>query len=172
MTGIYDNFLKIKNEPDLTFLWRTPRIIMGPLDIQSIAHSYQDVFDLSFERAAELALTTKGFAYAFQVLGSVLFEEKATSLSPKVLSAFDSMMTAYVYDKVFYSLSPLEKKVLKAFGSNKPVEVGRIINESGINKNSWSQIRGRLLEKGVVFAPSFGELELALPRFNEYLYFH
>ena len=172
MTGVYENVQKIKNEPNLTFLWRTPRINLGPLDIQSITNSYQSVFNISFEQAAELALMTKGFAYAYQVLGSILFEEKVSSLTAKVLSSFDSTMAAYVYDKVFYAASALEKKVLKSFKTNEPVAVRDIIERSGISEGSWSQIRARLIEKGLVSAPSFGKLVLTLPRFNEYLYFH
>ena len=47
MTGLYENIYEIQNDPALTFLLRSPKVVTGPLSILQIAHQYRDIFELS-----------------------------------------------------------------------------------------------------------------------------
>ena len=69
MTGLYDNLRALQNEKSLTFLYRAPRITLESLNLGTIADSYQRVFQIEREPAVEMARDTRGYSFAFQVLG-------------------------------------------------------------------------------------------------------
>ena len=49
MTGLYDNVRSLQNEKSLTFLYRAPKIYLEPLNINAIANSYRETFNISTE---------------------------------------------------------------------------------------------------------------------------
>ena len=53
----------------LTFLYRAPKIELRPLNIGMIAEKYKSIFELTDEEATEMAKETRGYPFAFQVLG-------------------------------------------------------------------------------------------------------
>ena len=68
-TGLYENIEELQNEKSLTFLYRAPKIQLKPLNNGAIVNKYKTIFNLSQEQAAEMAELTKGYPFAFQVLG-------------------------------------------------------------------------------------------------------
>ncbi len=98
-TGLYENISSLENEKNVTFLIRSPKIYLSPLNINEIAASYETALILSRENALKCAELTKGYAFAFQLLGYILYEQKA--ITPKVLSAFDLYLSEYVYTKIW-----------------------------------------------------------------------
>ena len=73
MTGLYENIYELQNEKSLTFLYRAPKIDMKPLNLRAIAENYQNNFSLSDDETRQMALMTKGYSFAFQVLGHFTF---------------------------------------------------------------------------------------------------
>ncbi len=69
MSGLYENIRGLQNEKSLTFLYRAPQIVLGPLNLRLIQKEYKNVFNLDDERATHMAVLTKGYAFAFQALG-------------------------------------------------------------------------------------------------------
>ncbi len=69
MAGLFDNISNLQNEKSLTFLYRAPKIFLEPLSIPAITTSYRSVFNISPSEAVEMAKLTKGYPFAFQILG-------------------------------------------------------------------------------------------------------
>jgi len=169
MTGLYENVSKLQDDKALTFLYRTPKIQMGPLALNTIANSYQERLGVDSNEARKLALITKGYAY--QVLGYLMFDKEKKAIDNQILSLFDQYLADYVYDKAYSDISSKEKEILKEFKTNDSVEVKNILERTGLTNSSFSVYRKRLINEGLIFSPSYGALEFTLPRFNEYLQF-
>ena len=68
-TGLYENIDELQNEKNLTFLYRAPKIQLKPLNNRAIMNKYKTIFKIESEHAAKMAELTKGYPFAFQVLG-------------------------------------------------------------------------------------------------------
>ena len=112
---------------------------------------------------------TKGYAYAYQVLGYILFDAKKAKLDDDIINEFDTYLREYVYEKIYFDMPDNEKTVVTALASSKEKKVADIINSTNINKEKMSQYRDKLIKKGVIVSAGWGKLDFALPRFNEYV---
>ncbi|MBQ0072452.1 MAG: ATP-binding protein [Spirochaetales bacterium] len=167
MTGLYQNIYQLQNEKSLTFLYRAPKIEMEPLSLRRIARSYQDTFGLDSMEAAEMAKTTNGYPYAYQVLGYLTFR-RGTSFRT-VLSEFDDYLAEYVYEKIWSETSDLDHSILRVMAHDHKSEVDAIRSELGMDSNLFNVYRRRLLKKGILVSPKYGRLEFALPRFDLFI---
>ena len=52
------NIHDLENEENLTFLYRTPKYEMGPLNVTMIQYRYQSIFDIDSDTANGLAIIT------------------------------------------------------------------------------------------------------------------
>lgn len=170
MTGLYENISLLQNDSSLTFLHRSKKIYLSPLNYQSIAKSYQEIFRVSDTEAVEMSKLTKGFPFAFQVLGYLKWTEQEKELS-QLLNAFDDYLQEYVYNKIWSELSDLDREVLGAFldSPDKEVAVSQLRDHIDFPANKFSVYRERLIRKGIVRASKRGYLALTLPRFHEFL---
>lgn len=169
MTGLYQNIYELQNNESLTFLYRAPKISLEPLNISSIAASYRSIFNIDTDYSIKLANTTKGYAYAYQVLGYLLFEKGKCEIDETLLSKFDQYLQEYVYDKIWTELSENDKLVLLAFKGDEKTTVESLIQTTKMDKKTFSVYRNRLIKRGLLAAPSYGVVTLKLPRFFEYL---
>lgn len=169
MTGLYENVSKLQDNPSLTFLYRTPKIALGPLSLPLVANKYKELLFVSDEQAFEFAKMTRGYAYAYQVLGSLLFDSKDKEIDESLLSSFDSILAEHVYNKIYSTLTNNEKEIVKGFKTNEAVKVSEVIQSANLDSKSFSLYRDKLIKKGVIISPSYGYLRFALPRFKEFL---
>ena len=93
MAGLFDNISNLQNEKSLTFLYRAPKIFLEPLSIPAITTSYRSVFDISPSEAVEMAKLTKGYPFAFQILGYLKWETNDDL--EKLLPKFDEELIVY-----------------------------------------------------------------------------
>ena len=70
MTGLYENIYELQNDKALTFLYRAPKLILEPLNYTAVRKSYADIFQIDLETAEKMTSLTKGYPFAYQVLGS------------------------------------------------------------------------------------------------------
>ena len=169
MTGLYQNIYELQNNKDLTFLYRAPKINLEPLSIAAITQSYSELLNIAKEEAQVLAIETKGYAYAYQVLGYLMWENKKTKIDDTLLSMYDQYLEEYVYNKMYSELSTNDKKVLKSFKSDCVNSVENLLVSSKLKKNVFSIYRDRLIKRGIIESPEYGKLSLRLPRFYEFL---
>lgn len=164
MTGLYDNLYDLQNNETLTFLYRTPKIILNPLSISAIATTYQQTLKISKEKAQTMAHLTKGYAFAFQVLGSLVFKNKEKPIE-ELLPEFDQILEDYVYEKIWSEFTQKEKTIIESMvkGNTKIKDIRESI---GMSSSEMSVYRKRLHRKGVVDISTYGKMELILPRFQ------
>ncbi len=164
MTGLYENISKLQDDKSLTFLYRAPKIYLQSLNINAIAFSYKKVFNFTDEDALKIANLTNGYAYAYQVLGYLLFEHYG-ELTDEVMSLYDQYLQEFVYDKLWSELSKIEQDILLEFPESS-ITVKELIEKLNMTNAYFSNYRDRLIKKGIIYSPSYGELKLSLPRFN------
>lgn len=175
MTGLYDNINNLQNEKNLTFLYRAPKIYIEPLNLFSIARSYSSILSLGDDTAKEMAKLTKGYAYAYQVLG-YLYYESASKNKGKVdhselIRSFETTLSEYVYEKIWFGLPDTEKNILTLLVKNGQMKIKDIRGELSLTDSQMSVYRDRLKRRGLVDATSYGLLSLSLPRFAEIVSF-
>ncbi len=167
MTGLYENIYELQNEKTLTFLYRAPKIALKPLSIPLISQKYRDVFGISEEEAISMAKATKGYPFAYQVLGHLCWTNKKPW--NQLLPEYDTYLEEYVYDKIWSELSTKDKSVLYAMSRKQSSKISEIRNTLQMSSNGFTVYRNRLLRKGIVFSPEYGKLAFSLPRFREFV---
>lgn len=169
MTGLYENVSQLMRDKGLTFLYRAPKIFLGPLSLGVIANRYEELLGVEDRKARDLAKATCGFAYAYQLLGYILYETQERELSPKVLSMFDQYLAENVYDEIYRLLSEQEKKILFCMKDIATADISFLKEETGMESRYLNVYRTRLIKKGILLSPERGKVKFALPRFGQYL---
>lgn len=168
MTGLYENIFELQNVKSLTFLLRAPRIQMNSLNIGAIADSYKSVFNISDQQALKMAKKTKGYSYAFQVLGYMTwlyFGEDEKQIEKRAMD----YLGEYSYLKIWYELSEKDKEILTAMAKDNLYTIKDIRETLKLESNAFSVYRNRLIRKGLLIGISYGKLEFVLPYFKEFV---
>ena len=166
MAGLYDNISNLQNEKSLTFLYRAPKIFLAPLNIPSMTTSYRTVFEIPPKEAAQMAKLTKGYPFAFQILGYLKWEHRVSL--DMLLPEFDEALASYAYEKIWSELSELDRKIVYVI-ANGYEKTAEIRTQLSISPQLLNTYRKRLMERGIVDGSVHGMLTLALPRFDEYI---
>lgn len=169
MTGLYDSIYKLQNDKSLTFLYRAPKINLEPLNIGSVALSYKKYLNVDEDKAIQLAQLTKGYAYAYQVLGYLLYDSNLKDVDDAILSEYDQYLSDYVYDKVYSELSNKEQIILRDIEEYHPIKLEDLVNKTGISGDVLGVYRIKLIKKGLIESPKYGYVQLALPRFAHFI---
>ncbi len=168
MTGLYENVQDIQNDKSLTFLYRAPKINMGPLNHTAIRKAYMDIFGLDNEESEKMAVLTKGYPYAFQALGYIRWKNKNMTLE-EILPEYDRYLDEYVYSKIWSEMSDLDKKIVIAMAVHGDTKVKDIRERLDMTSELFSVYRKRLLGKGLAVSLEYGSLSLTLPRIAEFI---
>lgn len=171
MTGLYDNLYNLQNEKTLTFLYRAPKIILDPLNYTAIVSHYKKTFDIDNAKAERMAKLTKGYSFAFQVLGYLMWENKGKEIDD-ILPEYDQYLDEYIYDKIWAEMSDTDKKVVSYLALSEETGVSKIREQLGMTTPQFSVYRDRLKRKGVISTAQYGYVSLLLPRFDEYVRMH
>ena len=165
MTGLYDQIYEIQNDPELTFLLRSFKISIEPLNKVQIRNQYSKIFDVGREVASMLAEMTGGYAFAFQSLGMLYYEYRDTMDIDSITEKYEEMLYGYVYRKIWESLSDKDREVVLAMPDH-PVKTREMCDALSMDSSIFSKYRDRLIKKGVMVSTKFGQMTLALPRFR------
>ncbi|MBR4343699.1 MAG: ATP-binding protein [Lachnospiraceae bacterium] len=169
-TGLYDNIYNLQNEKTLTFLYRAPKITLEPLSINSISRSYEQVLKISTDDADQMAKLTKGYAFAYQVLGFLFWDKnikKGLSKSiDDLLPEYDEYLESYVYEKIWSELSPKEREIVSRLSEDEEIKVADIREQLDMTSGQMSVYRDRLKKRGIINATNYGYMSLKLPRFK------
>lgn len=169
MTGLYDNIYDLQNENPLTFLYRAPKMVLEPLNYTAVRKHYMDIFGLDRAKAEEMAGLTKGYPFAFQVLGYLCWENKGVKTMEEILPEYDQYLEEYVYGKIWSELSRLDSKILIEMSMSGETKVKNIRERLEMKPELFSVYRERLRRKGVLDTGKYGEISFALPRFAEFV---
>lgn len=168
-TSINEYLYKMKNEQTLTFLYRSPKIEIGPLNLFAIAYTYKKMFDLDEDTSIKFAKLTEGYASAFQIIGSILFETNKKDIDQELLFEYDKILADINYEKLWSDLSRGDRKFICAMQNQSNNKASDIISIGHISQNSYSQYRNRLLLLGVIKTDVYGYLSFALPRLYNFI---
>ena len=166
MTGLYENVNSLQNNKNLTFLYRAPKIELTPLNKELIKEEYASIFKKeSPETIDALATLTKGYAFAYQVVGYLFSKYKNIS---KIYNELDQYLSIYVYDKIWSNLPKNERVFLKCF-KDESTAIKAILEEVPYKEDSAYVYRDRLIKRGLIAPTSFGVVSLTLPRFESFI---
>lgn len=168
MAGLYEDIEDIENTDGLTFLLRAEKYEMKPLNTAVIRESYKETLKLSTDVANELATLTKGYAFAYQVIGYYMWESGKKQINDLILSKVDAALIEKVYEKIWSELRPMDKWFLSFIVKKDKMPVSELLELTKKNHNEWSSPRKRLIEKGVL-EDIRGMVIIKLPRFKEYV---
>lgn len=168
-TGLYENIMNLQNVDNMTFLYRAPKIVLGPLDMAAVALSYEKVFNAGRERSREMAKLTMGYSFAFQALGYTYWEAQPVGELNDILPQYDALLSDASYSKLWSELSEGDRKVCRAIASSGSSRVKDIREKTGMNSNQFNQYRIRLKNKGLVDISQYGNLSFTLPRFGHFI---
>lgn len=174
LTGLFHNVHNLKNMDGCTFLQRAPFIVLTALDINTIAVRYKKVFKTTKEFALQLAKQTKGYAFAFQVLGKIYFDRRHSDTLEDILAEFENELITYSYNKIWSELSATDISVIKAIislGSDAPVSRSALMERLQLSSSMMNKYQARLREKGILLPAeqSHGKYVLALPCFDSFV---
>lgn len=169
MAGLYKNIHDLRNEKNLTFLYRAPQYEMEPLNLTLIADRYSKVFEISYEKGMEMAIITRGYPFAYQALGKYVWEEKNHELTDEVLIKFDEALSHYIYKKMWSELSSTDQMYMTFIVQQDKMPVSELLEETKKKKNEFSQYRARLKDKGFIDTSERGVVSFKLPRFDVFV---
>ena len=167
MTGLYESVDTLQNEKSLTFLYRAPKIRLEPLSVRTIASRYRDTFDLDQAAASEMAAMTRGYPFAFQVLG--YFTWKKEGNYQEAAEEYKQYLYDYSYDKIWAEMSLEDRRIAHAAALSEDGKIAGIRSHLGIDTNHFNPYRKRLIRKGVLNGEQYGYVRFELPYFREYV---
>ena len=170
MTGLYDNINDLRNEKNLTFLYRVPEIRLRGLNLSTIAANYARNLPITESAAKEMAALTKGYSFAFQVLG--YFTYRYNGDHKAALPEYRQYLEDYVYEKIWSELSAEDKKLLRAIVSSESGKAKEIKDILGWSNEKYAPYRDRLIKKMIVDGSEYGYLKLTLPLMEDFVQIH
>ena len=168
MTGLYENIYDLQNEKSLTFLYRAPKIQLKPLNFPAMADTYENTLEVDHKTAAQMAKLTKGYAFAFQVLGYFTYKDENRDYR-KVITKYRQYLDEFVYEKLWSELSAKDRSIIICMAQTGVETVLEIRTETGMDSNEFSKYRLRLIRKGLVDGSMRGRLVFTLPLFKEFV---
>lgn len=166
MTGLYENVNSLQNNKNLTFLYRAPKIELGPLNKELIEKEYSSIFkEEKHETIVSLAELTKGYAFAYQVVGYLFSKYRKIN---KIYEELDQYLSIYVYDKIWSVLPKNEKELLMCFDKDE-MSTEELLNKIPYDNKSYSVYRERLIKRGLLVSSGHGKISFTLPRFLEFV---
>jgi len=114
-----------------------------------------------------MAVLTKGYAFAFQALGFLTYRHNGNY--QEAMDDYKLYLEEYSYNKIWFELSNGDKKILKTMARVNSNNVAGILKALGMDANHFNPYRKRLLAKGVLRSSGRGNLEFALPLFDQYV---
>ncbi len=169
MIDLYENIYELQNDKSLTFLYRAPKIILEPLNLTAVRQHYKNIFELEEEKAERMAALTRGYPFAFQVLGYLYWEHRDTMTLDEILPEYDQYLEEYVYSKIWLDMSEKDKEILQVLAVSGEIKVKNLREKLGLASEQFSVYRERLKRKGVIDTRQYGMVSMALPRFEEFI---
>lgn len=166
-TGLYENIDELQNEKNLTFLYRAPKIQMKPLNQQAIIKKYMNIFQIEREQATQMAELTKGYPFAFQVLGYLTWNNHGNYR--EVLEEYEQYLSEFVYDNIWSELSQKDRVVARGIAETDSGKIKDIREHLGMETNQFNPYRKRLIKKGILSGEMRGYVYFTLPLFEDYV---
>ena len=131
---------------------------------------------LSDAALAETYRLTKGYPYFIQEWGYQMWNlaqvspielEVVQSAAESVIRRLDQNFFRVRFDR----LTPGEKNFLRAMAElgSGPIRSGDIAGCLGVKVNSIGPVRSKLIKKGMIYSPAYGDIAFTVPLFDEFM---
>ena len=150
MNALPENFSSLASSKNGTFLRRLPRIKLEELNQYLIVEKYQDIFKVPEDKAIELSKVVRGYAYAFQLLGALLWEKGTREINADVLKNLDAMLYEGCYKPIWDHLTEKEQQILVGIARSSDGTVTEIREILNLQSNQFSPYRDHLKEYGLI----------------------
>jgi len=181
MAGLPNAISSVLNDDILTFLYRAHKVTLNPLKITDVNACYYKAlssvninFDASMIDIA--AQATDGYPYLLQLIGYnilKLLEEKTELTKTIVDIAINNSKRALKDDVILPCIKPLsakDKRFLSAMSKdNEESRICDIRERLQVEKSHVQTYRSRLIESGIIHAPSRGVVAFSIPYIGQYL---
>lgn len=179
MAGMPNKVSELQNDDVLTFLLRSQRIYLGPLSLITIKNSYHRAFNsdehsINDKVLNQIVRATHGYAYAFQLLGYLLWQTGAKKITDEIFRSvleYKEELSRNVYVKLFQELSDKDHEFLHAMAQSpsEDIKISFIQEKMGKPKNYVSMYRLRLIDDQLIEAPKYGIVRFALPFLKDFI---
>ncbi len=169
MTGLKNNINSLIGSNTSSFLSRTPKINLTPLNEISIAKEYERILKIDFQLSVTLSKLTKGYAFAYQVLGYLFFESDKKEINDTLLKNYDKYLQDNGYNIIWKDLTNKEQNICFAISDSKNKETKEIMNLANMKESNFQNYRNKLIEKEIISPTGYGKVDFTLPRFNEFV---
>ena len=153
-TGLYENI-------------RAPKIQLKPLNQLAIINKYKNIFGTDRDTAEKMAELTKGYPFAFQVLGYLTWNHSGHY--EVVIDEYEQYLSEFVYDKIWSELSQKDRIVARGIAETESGKIKEIREHLGMETNEFNPYRKRLIKKGIVSGETRGYVFFTLPLFERYV---
>ncbi len=167
-TGLYENILEVSNVKNLTFFRRATTIKTEPLNAVRMSEMYKKLLNIDISEAKEMANITKGYAYAFQELGSLYFRKDKNAAVKDLISDLKAELFAYSYEKIWEELTETDRVLIKLLTKKKEYKREEVLKLMGDSAGNYSMYRDRLLKRGILESRQ-AYISFALPFFADYI---
>ncbi len=167
-TGLNKNIEDFTSASNLTFFKRSDTAEIRSLDRFEIADKYRQLLGVTQEVAIKMARFVNGYAYAYQVLGTLYFNKKDSEEFEDLIPTFDKIMAQDSYELIWSSLTGEEKSLVKCIlqtEDGKVSDIKKLMNNPG----NFSSLRNRLMNKHLIDTEERGYVTISLPRFKEFV---
>lgn len=168
VTGLSDNIEDFSSEKNLSFFKRADAREIRTLNKYDIAYMYEKLLGVDAAEARKIEAVTKGYAYAYQVLGSLYFGKKAGESLKDILPDFERILFKDSYELIWNSLTTGEKDVVRCIyktKNGKAEEIKKLMD----HPPSYPVYRERLINKHLVNGDTRGYLKIDLPGFDKFI---
>ena len=168
VTGLSENIEDFSAEKNLTFFKRADEREIKELSKYDIAYMYEKLLKVESVEARRIEALTNGYAYAYQVLGTLYFNKDKSETLEDIIPDFERIMFKDSYDLIWRTLTNGEKEVVRCIYRSKDGSAAKI-KELMEKPGSYSVYRDRLINKHLVDGDERGYLKIRLPRFEKYI---
>lgn len=180
MTGLPKNVQELQNNHVLTFLLRSGRVDLSPLNFFDIRTQYQQELQkrdpqISSQVIRRAALLADGYAYAFQLMGYLLWQSNDEHITDKtidtILPQYQAQLSRNAYSKMLEELSPVDQQFVIAMANAKeyPVSAKYLGQQLNQNPGYIGVYRRRLIDSQIIAPAGYGKVKFALPLFKNFI---
>ena len=167
-TGLSKNIEDFTDTPNLTFFKRSEPIEIGPLNKFDISMMYRILLGVDEQESVKLAKFTCGYAYAYQVLGSLYFDSNKKESWNEIVSKFDRIVFGDSYELIWKSLTEAEQEFIRCVINSDSGKAADIKSRMSHPKG-YDSLRQRIRNKHLIDTDDRGYIRINLPRFKEYV---
>ena len=172
MTGLLREVSELSSTHNLTFLVRSDRFHVKKLMKLSMSQTYMKVLNVKSDEAEKLAQATSGYAYAFQLIGDLMYENLNGGKSfgdawDYTKLEFKDILFNQAYDVISHELTEVDFQFLNAVA--KDGTISSVIKELGKSKQYVNCYLNKLIKYDLIKPIIRGKLGFTLPLFREFI---